>query len=208
MLLPSKPVRRGLHHSLPMALKPLTIYYQNVHGIRTKSVDIAEFVLCAPLLCTYCFTETWLNSSCCSSDYFPSRYTVYHTDRVSDTGDDVRGGDILTAVPDVSRSARRSDLETNCCTWVELWNKHVNTLFGVYYVPPGTSHEHFQVPLDEIQGKLARYNGQIYLCGDFNLLRVYWSNLNSDDCSPAVASKFVALSLFASYCNLRQVNKV
>ncbi len=121
MLLLSQPVRRGLHHSLLMAFEPTTIYYQNVHGLRTKSVDIAEFVLSAPVLYTYCLTGTWLNSSCYSRDYFPSGYTVYHADHISDNSD-VWGGGVLTAIPDDYHSARRSDLESSCCVWVEVRN--------------------------------------------------------------------------------------
>ncbi len=46
------------------------------------------------------------------------------------------------------------------------------------------------------------------MCGDFNLPRVSWVDNNCDDCAPAIASKFFALSSFAAYARLNQVNNV
>ncbi|PNF38084.1 hypothetical protein B7P43_G16078 [Cryptotermes secundus] len=56
------------------------IFYQNVRGLRTKSVEICNNV-CSFDFRVICLTETWLNDSFSSSNLFPDTYAVYRSDR-------------------------------------------------------------------------------------------------------------------------------
>lgn len=60
----------------------ISIYYQNVRGLRTKSHEFLSNILD----CDYdvvCVTESWLNDGFYSSEYFDSRYDVFRCDRDS-----------------------------------------------------------------------------------------------------------------------------
>jgi hypothetical protein len=48
----------------------LDIFYQNVRGLRTKSIEIFNNV-CSYDFKIICLTETWLNEPHCSQDVFP-----------------------------------------------------------------------------------------------------------------------------------------
>ncbi len=192
-----------------MANKTPQIYYRDVHGLRTKSMDVAEFVASSPVQYIYCLTETWFNSYCYSCDYFPLNYTVFRADRVSDNSHDVRGGGVLIAVPGVYHSVRRFDLESSdCCIWVQIRIGRTDVLVGVYYMCPGISLEMYCAPFQFIEGKLSRFQREIYVCGDFNLPRVNWLSDDCNDCTPIISSKFTALRSFAMYARLGQLNAV
>ncbi|PNF28673.1 hypothetical protein B7P43_G08234 [Cryptotermes secundus] len=70
-------------------------YYQNVRGLRTKYVEFYDNV-CSTDFDIIFLTETWLKDSCCDCNIFPSKYTVYRSDRVSSSK--ARGGGVLTAI--------------------------------------------------------------------------------------------------------------
>ena len=60
--------------------KNLSLYYQNVRGLRTKC---SEFYLSSST-CNFdviALSETWLNSSFYDSELFHSDFTVYRCDR-------------------------------------------------------------------------------------------------------------------------------
>jgi hypothetical protein len=57
----------------------LDIFYHNIHGLGTKSVDI--FNVCSFDFKIICLTDMWLNESLSSQIFFPKVYAVYHSDR-------------------------------------------------------------------------------------------------------------------------------
>jgi hypothetical protein len=54
----------------------LGIFYQNVHGLRTKSTEIFNNV-CSFDYKIICLTEMWLNESFSTHNFFPETYTVF-----------------------------------------------------------------------------------------------------------------------------------
>lgn len=77
--------------------EPISIYYQNVRGLRTKSHEFLSSVL----NCNYdiiCITESWLNDSFYSCEFFDSRYEVFRCDRDPQASGSARGGGVLVAV--------------------------------------------------------------------------------------------------------------
>lgn len=75
----------------------LSLYYQNVRGLRTKS---KEFFL-ATTSSNYdiiVLTETWLTENHGTAEYFPSNYCVYRADRSALCSSKASGGGVLIAV--------------------------------------------------------------------------------------------------------------
>jgi exonuclease III len=73
----------------------LGIYYQNVRGLRTKQLEFYDNV-CSSNFDIICLSETWLNDLCYDHNLFPSRYTVYWSDRLSINKG--HGGGVLTTI--------------------------------------------------------------------------------------------------------------
>jgi hypothetical protein len=95
--------------SLHVGSSNFEIFYQNVRGLRTKSTERFNTV-CSLHYEIICLTETRLNKSFSTHNYFPGTYTAYRSDR--DCLDKSRGGGVLTAVSDtVFGIKRRPDLE-------------------------------------------------------------------------------------------------
>lgn len=57
-------------------LKTLSIYYQNVSGLRTKAGTFFEGVALSDYD-VYCITETWLLSDITSYEYFCDSYSIF-----------------------------------------------------------------------------------------------------------------------------------
>lgn len=80
-----------------MSMEDCTLYYQNVRGLRTTADDFYSNVATAnyPILC---LTETWLDDSCASAQYFTPGYTVFRRDRNYALTNQKRGGGVLILV--------------------------------------------------------------------------------------------------------------
>lgn len=115
----------------------LTVYYQNVRGLRTK---IDDFFLTA-VESNYdaiVLTETWLDERIHSTQLFGSLFTVFRIDRNQNNSTKSRGGGVLIAV-----SKRLS-----CCIdpapistsleqlWVKITTPDRAISLGVVYLPP------------------------------------------------------------------------
>lgn len=88
--------QKALDFSYLTPIVPLTIYYQNVGGMRTKTNDF--HLLTAS--CDYdviVLTETWLRSDVRNTE-LSSDYNIYRCDRSSMTSRFQRGGGTLIAV--------------------------------------------------------------------------------------------------------------
>jgi hypothetical protein len=84
-----------------------------------------------------CLTETWLNESFSSSNFFPYNYAVYRSNR--DSADKSRGGGVLIAVSNIVSGVRRGpDLELFPeSVWVEIsLPDGRNLLIGNHYFAP------------------------------------------------------------------------
>ena len=115
-------------------------FYQNVRGLRTKAIQfldnasVSEFSFIA-------LTETWLNSTHQTCQYFPSNYEVHRRDRDYNTTGQTRGGGILLALnkhhyPVSSRKYHLESKEIEAI-WIETQvSKHSKILMGVIYLPP------------------------------------------------------------------------
>lgn len=130
----------------------LKFYYQNVRGLRTKTVDIYNNVVCNNFD-VIVLTETWLNGSVLDRELFDNRYEVYRRDRESSGFHSSRdGGGVLIAVSRRYKSSRLFGYESDCeDLWVRMEvadkNKKKEQLYicSVYIPPPVQKHmlDHF-----------------------------------------------------------------
>ena len=75
--------------------KRLSVYYQNVRGIRTKTAELLNNTssCCFDMIA---LTETWLNPSIFENEFMADKYSVFRADRdFLSTGRERRGGVLL-----------------------------------------------------------------------------------------------------------------
>lgn len=58
----------------------LTIYYQNLRGLRTETLELYESIL-AEDYDKIALTETWLEPDIANNELFDSRYEIFRKDR-------------------------------------------------------------------------------------------------------------------------------
>lgn len=162
----------------------LSFYYQNVRGLRTKS---KKFYL-SVLACDYdiiALTETWLNLSHHSEEYFSSDYIVHRRDRTTNSNSNERGGSVLVAVREGLTSEQIEIMNCdNSIEYVCVKIKSNNIFIFMYclYIPPDSTVDIYNAHADAI-GKIEhRTEDLIYVLGDFNLPGIRWIHEEDDDC--------------------------
>lgn len=130
----------------------LHIYYQNVRGIRTKSKN---FYL--QTLATNCdvitLTETWLNNSHKSEEYFGNDFIVYRRDRSHLNSSASIGGGVLLAISSKIHSEQLNldgfdHLEFIC---TKLTFKKTKFIIYCLYIPPNATIDTFHDHIDAIK---------------------------------------------------------
>jgi hypothetical protein len=181
----------------------LSIYYQNVRGLRTKTEQLivktsdGNFDVLA-------FSETWLNVDILSSELFLlHQYTVFRCDRRFDLCGKLRGGGVLLAVrsnylmDSIDMSAAVEKIPSIDIVGVKIsFSSMVLYIFCVY-VPPNTSLVDYEIFFDTLS-EFCLNLSSIVLVGDFNLS-------NSSD---TVSSKGYLLHDFTAFLNFRQCNNI
>ncbi|XP_053699446.1 uncharacterized protein LOC128746423 [Sabethes cyaneus] len=115
----------------------ITVYYQNVRGLRTKIEDLfltvsnAEYDIIA-------LTETWLNEEIHSVQLFGTNYTVYRNDRDPSATGKKRGGGVLIAVSSKINSSKSASRVSNSIEhlWVNVYGSGSTVAVGVVYIAP------------------------------------------------------------------------
>ncbi|GBM66500.1 hypothetical protein AVEN_23767-1 [Araneus ventricosus] len=118
-------------------LKWLSLLYQNVRGLRTKTVEHYSSVASVEYD-VICVTETWLCEDVDSWHLFDDRYLVYRKDRGSSANSSKRGGDVLVSIKKCLSSRKLGvpgiDLEA---IWISVKLNHRKKMLlcGVYFPP-------------------------------------------------------------------------
>ncbi|CAH2087196.1 unnamed protein product [Euphydryas editha] len=193
----------------------LTIYYQNVRGIRTKLHDVYKNVL----TCNYqviIFTETWLNDNIFTAEILDDRYQVFRRDRQSNTFDKGKeGGGVLIAVLKSFSAFRNTNLESSCeDLWVTIDYVSKNTCIKInvcaIYLPPPVKIEVISHFTNELQKNINNLDN-VLLIGDFNLSRIEWiQQMSVSHVVPKIFGGDVCSTLidFTAYACLKQYNNI
>lgn len=173
------------------------MYYQNVRGLRTKSnsffcnSSITDFNIIV-------LTETWLNYSINSSEYFDNSFNVFRKDRCETGSLLKRGGGVLIAVKSnfVSNNIVIADAENieYVCVRLTLHSKS-NVFIYAAYIPPNSNAIVYENHLSAINKIPLTQNDTIIIFGDFNLPNSNWilddSVLLPTEIKPQFAADFI-----------------
>ncbi|CAK1580774.1 unnamed protein product [Parnassius mnemosyne] len=101
-------------------MESIKIYYQNVRGLRTKTLNLFRNV-CLNSYDIIIFTETWLVDSIHNSELFDDRYLVWRRDRNYCSTSQTRGGGVLIAVRNDLSVVERGDWRSSAeDIWVSI----------------------------------------------------------------------------------------
>lgn len=188
----------------------LIVFYQNVRGLRTKTLDFFDAVLTEsyPVIIA---TETWLHDAISSSEIFDDRYIVYRNDRSSRTSSRERGGGVLIAV---LRSLCSCEIVTSGSSIEELWVRirapNADIVLCAVYIPPSSNislYNDFCKHAEEVieSSQLSK----VCITGDFNLPRIKWNHSNEDGIDDNVHGETENVFCdFLSFSGLNQFNLV
>lgn len=167
--------------------KLVKIYYQNIRGMRTKVNDIRSNILTTDYdIIT--LTETWLNDSFQSSEFFNNSYFVERHDRQIQGVD--RGGGVLIAVKNHIPYTRMHVWEQTVpldCIWINIKdNSSQSPVFiNVVYIPPNSRYEIYERYFDHLSEIVcnAEPNAKFIILGDFNMGgSISWQINNNFEC--------------------------
>lgn len=189
----------------------LSIYYQNVRGLRTKTRDFL-LNLSVSSYDVIILTETWLKSNIHNSELFDRRYLVYRKDRVTSRSDGKKdGGGVLIAVSRKFHS-KRLIIRESCGEdlWISIQLSHTMPkkmleLCAVYIPPPVT-----KLALENFLNKYTNFdNSEAYTCivGDFNMSFLNWKTLSQSKIQQIPVIGQILID-FLSINNLRQCNHI
>lgn len=192
----------------------VTIFYQNVRGLKSKIELFSQEVL-NNNFDIICLTETWLNSSISSSELFDGRYMVFRRDRESSSSVKREGGGVLIAINKHFNILHKRSWQTDA---EDLWisfslTENSNTKFnlGLIYLPPDISQDLFSRCVNNCKNVCLSSHSQTQnlILGDFNLSSITWlPSSRSSDLSPSEYSGLKASSFveFVSLSDLNQYN--
>lgn len=157
-------------------VKYLSVYYQNVRGLRTK-LDLilheTEFSNYEVLV----FSETGLNDTFLDKELNLHNFTIYRKDRSSQTSGFSRLGGVLIAVKSCiySELVHTPDVIEQVCVIVGRGSSKL--LIGAVYLPPESDCEKYNIYCSTLEEICELYpRSQIHLFGDFNLPNTTWQN--------------------------------
>ena len=187
----------------------LTIYYQNVRGLNTKTHELKN----SSYYCNFDiigFTETWLSPQVLNSELFSNEYLVFRSDRRTSLLNIKRGGGVLLAIHNnLSATVIDTDLVSNNFIDVDILGlcvqfKFSKILLFITYIPPKfTQHEDLFASISALPCLNGVFDG-IFL-GDFNIpdFNSLYDTGNFDG-----IPKLTSIKNFAEFCNFKQFNNV
>ena len=116
-------------------------------------------------------TETWLNYSDISSDFFPSTFTVYRRDR----GTYNHGGVLIAARINLISTMIHKGNSESASVKIELPNKR-SMVVTSFYRPPCSNEDYLNSFIEKITTiRRSHETSYFYVGGDFNLPDVDWN---------------------------------
>ncbi|XP_043479942.1 uncharacterized protein LOC122509766 [Leptopilina heterotoma] len=184
----------------PVSVRPVSIYYQNVRGVRTKlhllrqSIPLKDYVI-------FILSETWLTPAINSSELGFTRYDIFRSDRCVTTSDKKLGGGVLLA-------SKRSLSCTLIChkdktleyTIVKFKFNGSLHIFGAFYIPPNANIEKYNAMCNILEDISFLFpHAVISILGDFNMPYAIWDTNHNDD-----PSCFAKPGLLKLHCDVAE----
>lgn len=194
---------------------PLSIYYQNCRGLRTKTGDFYT----ASLITDYdviCVTESWLKPHINSSEVISGKYNIFRRDRHDTNSVKKDGGGILVGVSASVRAEMLTNLSGESVI-EDLWVKITMTesekkfLLCVCYFPPKTCFDDYFHFFERVTSRLeSNPSAPFVMVGDFNLPDFSWNFEGGTglECNVINNDVYNALKDFISFNCLFQFNGV
>lgn len=212
--LPTDDPHHSDHECPAQVPEGISIYYQNVRGLRTK---IDDFYAAASdqEYDVIILTETWLHDAINSVQLFGHDYTVYRKDRNPDISGKSRGGGVLIAVKNSLNSSRcKGFVDPGLeLLWINIDCNDQNVCLGAVYISPEQSKN--RCILDSYISSIssvvmsAELHTAHLLFGDFNLpdlcRRLDPAGFAQPEPTESVSSS-IALIDGMSLLNMRQLN--
>ncbi|KAI5732388.1 hypothetical protein M8J77_026115 [Diaphorina citri] len=161
--------------SPPSAAHLLSVYYQNVHGLRTKLKDLRTNVHLENRD-IFAFTETNLTESHFNSELGFDSFAVFRYDRCSASSKKKSGGGVLLAVSHSIPCSQISLCVNNIeQIFIRLFLGSQTFVIGLVYIPPASSAEIYSAYWDEVTRVRSLHpQDHFLLLGDYNLPDASW----------------------------------
>lgn len=176
-------------------ISTLSIYYQNVRGLRTKTSQFFRNV-CLNSYDIISITESWLLDSIGNSEVFDSRYVVWRRDRDYARTAQIYGGGVMLAVHRDLVSLERIDWRSSAeDMWVTIMTNdrsykiHICTVYLCTENNGNSFNQQLQNFTDRLNEIiLSNPLDKFIILGDFNMTNLIWTRVTgSSDLSPSGA---------------------
>lgn len=185
----------------------MSLYYQNVRGLRTKCKLFSENVYKSNYD-VIAVTESWLNSLVHSGELFDDRYNVFRRDRETSSSLKNEGGGSMFAI-NLNYTAmcfRRLEWESNAeDVWVTIIVNNQKIHICCVYIPGDldiNTLEHYYNKIYSIF--VDNPDDKFIILGDFNIPQF----LSITSGSSISNSKFNLLNDCVNFCGLDQYNNI
>lgn len=208
------------HNDISAVLHDLTIYYQNVRGLRSKLVSLRQSLSNSNFK-IFSLTETWLNTSFRSSELGFVNCNIFRHEKNTQTSVHLRGGGVLVACDSkLNAILLKTDEPTIEHIFIKFVYKSTTYVLGTFYIPPNSNIITY-INACKLIGNISNSFPTATLCivGDFNMPFVSWKTVfdGGPSCVPKTNSSrlhnqiaiqmsntldFLAINQFNTFVNI------
>lgn len=174
----------------------LNINFQSIRNKRAELLNIIDSYNPSVMI----GSETWLNNSIHSSEFFQVNYGVHRKDRNDGYGR------VLIAVRSDIICDRLEVGDTSESVYVSIrLDKNLELIIGSLYRPPSSSLDYLVNMCETLEAISVKYRKAVlWIGGDLNLPDIDWSSqtINGNACSAATNKRFLEC---VNYCALDQI---
>lgn len=204
----NSPIKANESHKFKNINHPLKVLTINFQSIKNKKPEL-ESLIDSTNPDIIMGTETWLDPSIASSEYFPAQnYNVYRKDRPPNSKGQSHGG-VLLAIKSDFKSMEVVELQTQCeIVWAEVTINNARKLtVGSFYRPQPNDDTSLNC-LNESLHRINTNSKSITLIGgDFNLGNIDWDSSSTIPGRPNINHHQELLDIVADHSLTQVVNK-
>ena len=179
---------------------PLKVTCLNFQSIKNKKPEL-ENLLDSVNPDIIIGTETWLDPSVSSSEYFDlNTYSVFRKDRPPNSKGQYHGG-VLIAIKNEYQSVENKELQTDCeSVWVEaIMHDSRKLVISSFYRPQPNDNTSLQLLNDSINRINTNSKSILLIGGDFNLGNIDWDTCSTMPGKPNIKQHQELLDIVADH---------